>query len=41
MLRLLRDAGLPARSRQRVDRQPPQKGIFATLDAGAPRTIGL
>jgi len=37
-LRLLRDAGF-----QRADRVPTdgQPGIFATLDAGAPRTVGV
>jgi acetylornithine deacetylase/succinyl-diaminopimelate desuccinylase-like protein len=38
MVRLLRDAGF-----QRVDRVPTdgKPGVFATLDAGAPKTVGL
>ena len=38
MMRLLRDAGF-----QQVERMPTDgvPGVFATLDAGAPRTIGL
>jgi acetylornithine deacetylase/succinyl-diaminopimelate desuccinylase-like protein len=37
-MRLLRDAGFQKASRISTDGQP---GIFATLDAGAPRTVGL
>src|SRR5438034_1676865 len=37
-IRLLRDAGFDQATRVPTDGQP---GIFATLDAGAPRTIGL
>ena len=37
-LRLLRDAGFQKASRISTDGQP---GVFATLDAGAPRTVGL
>jgi acetylornithine deacetylase/succinyl-diaminopimelate desuccinylase-like protein len=37
-LRLLRDAGFERAVRVPTDGQP---GIFATLDAGAPRTVGL
>ena len=37
-LRLLRDAGFQKAVRIPTDGQP---GIFATLDAGAPRTVGL
>src|SRR5262245_47831563 len=37
-MRLLRDAGFQAVSRVPTEGQP---GIFATLDAGAPRTIGV
>ncbi len=37
-MRLLRDAGFGQVSRIPTDGQP---GIFATLDAGAPRTVGL
>lgn len=38
MMELLRDAGF-----QRVDKMPTdgQPGVFATLDAGAPKTLGL
>ena len=38
MIRLLKDAGF-----QRADRVPTdgQPGVFATLDAGAPRTVGM
>ena len=38
MMRLLKDAGF-----QRVERMPTdgKPGVFATLDAGAPKTIGL
>src|SRR6185312_16877441 len=38
MMQLLRDAGF-----QHVDRIPTERhpGVFATLDAGAPRTLGL
>jgi len=38
MIQLLRDAGFDRASRVSSDGQP---GVFATLDAGAPRTIGL
>jgi acetylornithine deacetylase/succinyl-diaminopimelate desuccinylase-like protein len=38
MMRLARDAGFQAVTRVPTDGQP---GVFATLDAGAPRTIGL
>jgi acetylornithine deacetylase/succinyl-diaminopimelate desuccinylase-like protein len=38
MMRLARDAGFQAVSRVPTDGQP---GVFATLDAGAPRTVGL
>jgi len=37
-LRLLRDAGFQRAERVPTDGQP---GIFATLDAGAPRTVGV
>lgn len=37
-LRLLRDAGFDKAVRVPTDGQP---GVFATLDAGAPRTVGL
>jgi acetylornithine deacetylase/succinyl-diaminopimelate desuccinylase-like protein len=37
-MRLLRDAGFSSVSKVPTDGQP---GIFATLDAGAPRTLGL
>jgi acetylornithine deacetylase/succinyl-diaminopimelate desuccinylase-like protein len=37
-IRLLRDAGFGRAERVPTDGQP---GIFATLDAGAPRTVGL
>src|SRR2546426_1306062 len=37
-IRLLREAGFDHATRVPTDGQP---GIFATLDAGAPRTIGL
>jgi acetylornithine deacetylase/succinyl-diaminopimelate desuccinylase-like protein len=37
-IRLLRDAGFDRATRVSTDGQP---GIFATLDAGAPRTVGL
>ena len=37
-IRLLRDAGFNQATRVPTDGQP---GIFATLDAGAPRTVGL
>lgn len=37
-LRLLRDAGFQKAVRLPTDGQP---GVFATLDAGAPRTVGL
>jgi acetylornithine deacetylase/succinyl-diaminopimelate desuccinylase-like protein len=38
MMRLARDAGFQSVSRVSTDGQP---GVFATLDAGAPRTFGL
>ena len=38
MMRMLRDAGFQQATRVPTDGQP---GIFATLDAGAPRTLGL
>jgi acetylornithine deacetylase/succinyl-diaminopimelate desuccinylase-like protein len=38
MMRLLREAGFQSVTRVPTDGQP---GVFATLDAGAPRTIGL
>src|SRR5690242_21292995 len=38
MMRLLRDAGFDQVTKIPTDRHP---GIFATLDAGAPRTVGL
>jgi acetylornithine deacetylase/succinyl-diaminopimelate desuccinylase-like protein len=38
MMQLARDAGFQAVTRVPTDGQP---GVFATLDAGAPRTIGL
>ena len=38
MLQLLRDAGFQQAIRVSTDGQP---GVFATLDAGAPRTVGL
>jgi acetylornithine deacetylase/succinyl-diaminopimelate desuccinylase-like protein len=38
MMRLARDAGFQAVSRVPTQGQP---GVFATLDAGAPRTVGL
>jgi acetylornithine deacetylase/succinyl-diaminopimelate desuccinylase-like protein len=38
MMRLLRDAGFQGVSRVATDGQP---GVFATLDAGAPRTVGV
>lgn len=37
-MRMLRDAGFPQVTKVPSDGQP---GIFATLDAGAPRTLGL
>jgi acetylornithine deacetylase/succinyl-diaminopimelate desuccinylase-like protein len=37
-IRLLRDAGFDHATRVPTDGQP---GVFATLDAGAPRTVGL
>jgi acetylornithine deacetylase/succinyl-diaminopimelate desuccinylase-like protein len=37
-IRLLRDAGFDAVTKVPTDGQP---GIFATLDAGAPRTVGI
>ncbi len=38
MMRLAREAGFQAVTRVPTDGQP---GVFATLDAGAPRTVGL
>jgi acetylornithine deacetylase/succinyl-diaminopimelate desuccinylase-like protein len=38
MMRLARDAGFPSVTRVPTDGQP---AVFATLDAGAPRTVGL
>ncbi|MBI4910580.1 MAG: M20/M25/M40 family metallo-hydrolase [Acidobacteria bacterium] len=38
MMRLLRDAGFTTVKKMPTDGQP---GVFATLDAGAPRTIGV
>jgi acetylornithine deacetylase/succinyl-diaminopimelate desuccinylase-like protein len=38
MIRLARDAGFQSVTRVPTDGQP---GVFATLDAGAPRTVGL
>ena len=38
MIRLARDAGFERATRISTDGQP---GVFATLDAGAPRTVGL
>jgi acetylornithine deacetylase/succinyl-diaminopimelate desuccinylase-like protein len=38
MMRLLREAGFQSVTRVATDGQP---GVFATLDAGAPRTVGL
>jgi len=38
MMRLLRDAGFGEVTKVATDGQP---GVFATLDAGAPRTLGL
>ena len=38
MMRLARDAGFQSVTRVATDGQP---GVFATLDAGAPRTVGL
>jgi acetylornithine deacetylase/succinyl-diaminopimelate desuccinylase-like protein len=38
MMRLARDAGFQSVARVPTDGQP---GVFATLDAGAPRTVGL
>jgi acetylornithine deacetylase/succinyl-diaminopimelate desuccinylase-like protein len=38
MIRLLKDAGFDTAVRVPTDGQP---GVFATLDAGAPRTVGL
>src|SRR2546430_17166391 len=37
-MRLLRDAGFTQRTKLPTD---AQRGIFATLDAGAPRTVGV
>ena len=37
-MRMLRDAGFGEVTKMPTDGQP---GIFATLDAGAPRTVGL
>src|SRR5262249_27123380 len=38
MMRLLREAGFQSVTKVPTDGQP---GVFATLDAGAPRTVGL
>ena len=38
MMRLLRDAGFDRVTKMPTDRHP---GVFATLDAGAPRTVGI
>ncbi|MBI3698766.1 MAG: twin-arginine translocation pathway signal protein, partial [Acidobacteria bacterium] len=38
MMRLLRDAGFDRVTKIPTDRHP---GVFATLDAGAPRTLGV
>src|ERR1700693_5694578 len=38
MMRLLRDAGFDAVTKSPTDGQP---GVFATLDAGAARTVGI
>ena len=38
MMKLARDAGFQSAARVPTDGQP---GVFATLDAGAPRTVGL
>jgi acetylornithine deacetylase/succinyl-diaminopimelate desuccinylase-like protein len=38
MIRLLMDAGFDTAVRVPTDGQP---GVFATLDAGAPRTVGV
>src|SRR5688572_22848146 len=38
MMRLAREAGFQAVTRMPTDGQP---AVFATLDAGAPRTVGL
>src|ERR1700682_5594084 len=38
MMRLARDAGFQSVTRVPTDGQP---GVFATLDAGAPKTVGL
>src|SRR5206468_11184724 len=38
MMRMLREAGFGPVSKMATDGQP---GVFATLDAGAPRTLGL
>src|ERR1051326_3695055 len=38
MMRLLRDAGFDSVQKMPTDGHP---GVFATLDAGAPRTVGL
>ncbi|MEK6321921.1 MAG: M20/M25/M40 family metallo-hydrolase [Acidobacteriota bacterium] len=38
MMRLLRDAGFAQVNKMPTDGQP---GVFATLDAGAPRTVGV
>src|SRR3954447_4462564 len=38
MMRLLRDAGFDTVTKVPTDGQP---GVFATLDAGAPRTVGI
>src|SRR3954447_20296789 len=38
MMRFAREAGFQSVAKVRTDGQP---GVFATLDAGAPRTVGL
>ena len=38
MIELLRDAGFNTAAKMKTDGQP---GVFATLDAGAPRTVGV
>src|SRR6059036_3220675 len=38
MMRMLRDAGFGEVTKAPTDGQP---GVFATLDAGAPKTVGL
>ena len=38
MMSMLRDAGFGAATKVPTDGHP---GVFATLDAGAPRTVGI